>query len=262
VSTDIKKHTSIAAAEKPTRAALAAAFLSINDIVPVANGTEANQVAAAIVAAGGSLSSTPLAVRRADAPGLHSIELTTDGASWAPASGVLHFSTLSARDTWTTSYSSLLVTGDRCVVGGTTEFRWRYGGWVPVDPMVVVSTTGLQSGITAATAVTGMSLTFTLPGTSTLRVTAGLTHYATAADTVLSLSVKDGASTLTTWTRQANSSPSTASTGHGSNFMMIIPGIASGSHTLTLEVARAAGTGTISVAPAANNQSFFSVEVI
>lgn len=261
MSTDVKKHTSIAPGEKPTRAGLAAAIFSIDDIIPVANTTEATQVATAVAAAGQTLASNPVTVSRTDARGLHRIEYSYDGSVWIPTSGVLSFTTKSAADSWASSNAGLLSSGDRCVVG-TTEYRYRYGGWVPVDPLVAVTTSGGQSGITTATTITGLSVSLTLGGTAALRFTAGVTHYATVTDTVLALSIMDGASTLTTWTRQANSSPSAANSGNGSTFQMIIPAVGAGSHTFTLQATRAAGSGTVSIAPSATNQCYLSVEVI
>lgn len=150
MSTDIRKHTSIAAGEKPTRAALAASILSVSDIVPVANGTEANQIATALVAAGQTLANTPLTVRRADAPGMHTLEVTKDGTNWAPASGVGHFSTTGARDTWTTTNSALLVAGDTCVAANVT-YRWDGSLWyIPVAGATVSSSTN-SSGVVTVT---------------------------------------------------------------------------------------------------------------
>ena len=129
MATDLKKHTTIAAGEKPTRTALAAGFLSINDIIPVANPTEATQVALAAVAAGQNLATTPIAVARADARGMHRVELCYDtaGLVWLPASGVLSFATKGAADTWGSANSAYLSTSDRCRVG-SVEYIWQ-GAW-------------------------------------------------------------------------------------------------------------------------------------
>jgi len=129
VSTDVKKHTSIAAGEVPSRASLASSILSINDIIPVANATEAGQVATAAASAGQVLSSAPITVSRADAPGLHRIELSTDGTNWRPASGVLHFTNDTARDSWTTTNSALLSVNDVCVSNGFNGY-WNGSAWV------------------------------------------------------------------------------------------------------------------------------------
>lgn len=125
---DTKKHTTIAAGEKPTRQALADAILSISDIVPVATATEQAQIAATL---GGApvLAVTPLTTARADAPGLHRVEIGY-GGTFVPASGVMHFPTDAARDTWTTPNVSLLVAGDRCVSAGAVQ-TWNGAAWIP-----------------------------------------------------------------------------------------------------------------------------------
>jgi hypothetical protein len=128
VSTDLKKHASIAAGEKPTRSALAAAFLSINDIIPVANGTEANQVAAALSSNGQNLATTPVFVSRADARGLHRVEYSFNGTVWLPYSGVLSFPSRAAADTWGSANSALLTVGDKAWVGNS-ELTWWGTAW-------------------------------------------------------------------------------------------------------------------------------------
>lgn len=128
MATDAKKHDTIAAGEAPTRARLAASIFSINDIIPVANATEANQVASAVAAAGQVLASDPVFVSRADARGLHRIEYSFDGTTWIPASGVLTFASKSAADSWATANSSLLVSGDICIIGGA-EYVWTGTAW-------------------------------------------------------------------------------------------------------------------------------------
>lgn len=88
MATDAKKHTTIAAGETPTRAVLAAAILSIKDVIPVANVTERGQVAAAIAAVAGAISATnPVVVLRADAPTYAALEYTINGTTWFAVSG-------------------------------------------------------------------------------------------------------------------------------------------------------------------------------
>lgn len=141
MATDAKKHTTIAAGETPSRAALAAAILSVSDVIPVANATEATQVATAVAAAGQNLATAPVTVARADARGLHRIEYSYDGAVWLPASGVLTFASKSAADTWAAAHSSLLATGDLCRIGGAV-YEWA-GKWYPI---------GMRAVFNAATA--------------------------------------------------------------------------------------------------------------
>lgn len=130
MATDAKKHTTIAAGEVPSRAALAAALLSIDDIIPVANATEATQVAVAVAATGQSLATNPVTVSRADARGLHRIEVTFDpaGLVWLPASGVLSFATKGAADTWGAANSAYLSVDDKCMVGAVAYY-WNGTTW-------------------------------------------------------------------------------------------------------------------------------------
>ncbi|MFJ2535849.1 hypothetical protein [Microbacterium maritypicum] len=168
MATDAKKHTTIAAGEKPTRAVLASAILSINDIIPVANSTEATQVVLALVALGQSIASTPVTVARADARGLHRIEITYDpaGLVWMPASGVLNFTTKTAADNWGAANPALLTAGDRCTIAGV-EYRWSGSLWYQphaggriangTDGVGVVKVThGMGKAPAAVTAVVAM----------------------------------------------------------------------------------------------------------
>lgn len=116
---DAKKHTTIAPGENPTRAALAAALLSINDAIPVANTTERAQVVSALNALSlGPTSTRPVSFMRGDAPGLHRLEYTYDGTAFLTASGTLTFADLTAANAWAASNSGLLSQGDIALVGG------------------------------------------------------------------------------------------------------------------------------------------------
>lgn len=128
MSTDAKKHTSLAAGEVPSRAALAASILSINDVVPVANLTEATQVAAALALLGQSFATQPLLVARADARGLHRVEITYNGTDFQAVSGVPSFPNKAAADTFGSANSALLSIGDRCVASGVV-YRWSGSAW-------------------------------------------------------------------------------------------------------------------------------------
>lgn len=130
MSTDVKKQTSFAAGETPTRAAFAAAVLSISGVVPATNATDQAQIVSGLASTAYPVGSTrPLTTTRGDAPALHQVEVSRDGTVFVPQSGVLHFASDSARDTWTTSNSSLLVAGDRCV-SASVEFAWNGTVWV------------------------------------------------------------------------------------------------------------------------------------
>lgn len=143
MATDAKKHSTIAAGEKPTRAAIAAGLLSINDIIPVSGGTEANQVAAAVAALGQNLATNPVFVSRADARGLHRVEYTYDGTTWLPASGVLSFASKGAADTWASANSTLLTFGDTAQLSNAT-LEWNGTKWIGGAP-VAPTFTGIYS---------------------------------------------------------------------------------------------------------------------
>lgn len=133
MATDAKKHTSIAAGEKPTRQALADSILSINDAVPVANATEQAQVAAALTTLGQSFATKPLLTMRADAPALHRLEYTydTDGTpAFLPASGVLHFANTTDADSWAAANPGLLTAGDAAMIGAI-RYTWNGTKWLP-----------------------------------------------------------------------------------------------------------------------------------
>lgn len=132
MATDVKKHTTIAAAETPSRAALAAAILSISDVIPVANATEATQVASAVAASGQNLATAPVVVSRADARGLHRVEYSYDGTVWIPASGVPSFASKGAADTWAAANGALLSSGDVCRVGAAV-YTWTGTVWLATD---------------------------------------------------------------------------------------------------------------------------------
>lgn len=128
---DAKKHTYPAPGETPTRAALAGAILSINDIIPVANATEAVQVATALAAGGQNLATNPVTVARADASGLHKIEVCYDSTNFAfvPASGIMHFADVAAANAWASTNSSMLTVGDEARVGAVSLI-WSGTAWI------------------------------------------------------------------------------------------------------------------------------------
>lgn len=135
MATDLKKHSTIAAGENPSRAAIAAAILSINDVIGVADLTERAQLVSALNGAGvGPAPSRPLVVFRANAPGLHKIESSVDGVIFTPASGVPQFATKGDADGWGASNGAYLTTGDTCLVAGRS-YTWA-GKWYPIVPVI------------------------------------------------------------------------------------------------------------------------------
>ncbi|MGZ0067869.1 hypothetical protein [Microbacterium arborescens] len=127
---DAKKHETLAEGEKPTRAALAKAILSVNDAVPVANRTEQQQIVAALNAEGMPVSaSRPLLTTRADAPGMHRAELTFGDGVYLPLSGVLRFASVADAKTFGDKNGALLAVGDRARAG-STDLEWIGTGWM------------------------------------------------------------------------------------------------------------------------------------
>lgn len=131
MATDIKKHTSPAPGETPSRAQLAAMILSANDAIPVANATERAQVVNALNTAGvGPTTTRPVLFSRGDAPGLHRLEYTYDGAAFIPLSGTLRFASTGDQASWTTTNSGLLAVGDESFVG-SDRYTWSGSAWLP-----------------------------------------------------------------------------------------------------------------------------------
>lgn len=130
MANDAKKHNIPAPGEAPTRAALELGFLSINDIIPVTNVTEQAQLKAALAGTAYPIAATrPATTMRGDAPALHAIEYSRDGNVWLPASGVLHFASIAARNTWTNNNGALLSPGDHCIVAGY-DGVWDGTRWI------------------------------------------------------------------------------------------------------------------------------------
>lgn len=130
MSTDVKKHTSIAPGETPSRAGLAAMILSIKDPIAVANATARAQLISDLTTAGlGPSATNPVVVARADAPGLHRIEFTLDGNAWVSTSGRPFFANTTDANSFAASFSSLLSVNDRCLIG-PDEYTWSGTGWL------------------------------------------------------------------------------------------------------------------------------------
>lgn len=135
MATDVKKHTTFAAGEVPKRqvsggAGLADMVLSINDVIPCANATEQAQIGSGLATTAYPVGpSRPLATVRADARPLHQLEVSRDGTTFVPQSGVLLFLSDAARDAWTSTNSSLLSFGDHCVSAGLDGF-WDGSKWI------------------------------------------------------------------------------------------------------------------------------------
>ena len=82
---DARKHTIPGEAEAPRRSAFDDLAKSVNDVIPVANATERDQVYADLVAAGHVPSSTPVLVDRLDVGVIE----RNNGSGWAPVEATL-----------------------------------------------------------------------------------------------------------------------------------------------------------------------------
>lgn len=149
-TTNLRKHTIPSGSDKSfNRATIFEAFgNSIHDIVPVANSTERAQLVTAMNSRGvGPSASNPLVVYRADAPGLHRLEYSTDGTVWL--SDVLYFASKTAADSFGASYGGLLTIGDEARVGAD-RYRWSGTAWVATR--IVGSVTRSPAGASVGTA--------------------------------------------------------------------------------------------------------------
>ncbi|MDR7189789.1 hypothetical protein J2Y46_002615 [Microbacterium sp. BE35] len=143
---------------------------SIRDVVPVANTTARATLVSDLTAAGEAPSSTkPLVVYRHDAPGLHRLEYTVDGTVWIPSSGVLAFASTGARDTWTTSNSAYLASGDRCRIG-VDEYRWTGSAWAAGSGGMFRLTPGSVNGSGVSIGANGDVILTAVPASTAVQI--------------------------------------------------------------------------------------------
>lgn len=158
VTSNARKHVIPSGADQSiTRETIFEAFgNSIRDVVGVESATERAQLVTDLTAEGqGPTGSRPLVVHRSDAPGLHRIEYTVNGAVWLPASGDLQFASQAAADAFGTANGGLLSLGDRAVIAGKS-FEWAGGAWRPLVKRAVftLAVTGFGDSTLASTAIT------------------------------------------------------------------------------------------------------------
>lgn len=147
----------------------------------------------------------------------------------------------------------------------TNKSLMRYdGGWVQhgIEHLgTSTSGTPLQTPITTTpVTVATISVSVSLSRTSQLRVRGRVNTYSSVATDVIEIILKDGATTVAKWTFPANSSPSAAATSQSQFFETPLTGVTSGSHTYTLQVVRVAGSGNVSISPAADQLNWLTVE--
>lgn len=138
MATSVRKHTVPAGTETPSRAAILNGFLSVNDIVPVANTTERSSAATSI----GPTASRPLFVYRADAPVGQEIEVTENGTAWRT---VMSYSGPTA---WTVKRTSANA-NDSFASGSMVSLLSTTITGAPIGTYLITATLVLSSSITA-----------------------------------------------------------------------------------------------------------------
>jgi len=137
---------------------------------------------------------------------------------------------------------------------------------VSVEPTVVQSLatvigTATQTGITSSVLVTGMTLAVTVAQACKIRVYGHLTTYGTTTSDVFSCSFRRAGVIVQDFVKAANSSPGIAATGHTHDFVCELD-LPAGSHTFTMTIQRAAGSGTIATQASALNPNRLSIDRI
>jgi len=153
-----------------------------------------------------------------------------------------------------TAYAGTAVAGD--VYTAANHARMP-GGWIGYAEV-----TATQSGISAETDLTGLTVTVTVGTNRRIRVSANVNLLYTtggAADTIIFLHIKAGASYLNGARWQFKSDTSLNQQDNFTPFAVLTP--SAGSHTYKLSAVRNTGTlGTISVNANANFPSSILVE--
>lgn len=143
-------------------------------------------------------------------------------------------------------------------------YRRVNNGWLRETPQAIVTTGPTQTGIVSpATVVTSLQLVVVLPAPTTLAVTLQLQTYSTAAGDVMAIGLRDSEknnASVAEWSRGTNSGG--ASTGNSQLLGAVLPQVAAGTHTYSVVVIRAAGTGQIAIAPTATSPNFLQIEAI
>lgn len=148
---------------------------------------------------------------------------------------------------------------------------WQRKGstWVEKDIVRNVGrinpvTSGNQTNIGATrTNVNGTTINLTLAAPTLLRFYGNITTYSSSLADVIVVSIADGGASNNIFdaTYPANSSTTIAATGRVQTVLtdILVP---AGAHTFTLTVARAAGSGSVTVSPGAVSPTTFSIDRI
>lgn len=180
-----------------------------------------------------------------------------DGAAWAPA--VWRWSGTTAQ---MNSFGANAPDGFEWFNTTTNTTHTRLGGsWVNRVLGYVSINSPDQMGITGtATAITGISISFTLTGPAKVKVTGQLRGNGSAATTVVEHGLLDNGSQVLTWTRGANSGNTASLT--SSQAVSGVLDLASGSHTFTVTSRVAAGGGTYNSRPQPVEPIYLLIELV
>ena len=127
-------------------------------------------------------------------------------------------------------------------------YRKDGGVWVPQhgSKFRAVKTSGAVSNIQSLTAISGLTVSFTLAAALEMMITVAFSGYSDATDNVTQCHLRDNASSIYSWTFRPNS----AGAATGQAWTLAVPlTFAAGSHSLTIALQRAAGTGGYYIAP-------------
>lgn len=109
--------------------------------------------------------------------------------------------------------------------------------------------------------IPGTSVTVTVPRAGKIRLSGGLASYGTSANNIIVIRIKEGATVVREFTRQANSSPVDASTTCHQEFSSVVD-VTAGTHTYQIACVRAAGSGTIAVNPSDASPAELHVDLV
>lgn len=173
--------------------------------------------------------------------------------------GVVPFRTAAELLAWTTATDGQLAI-DLSDQTGAALYMYNGAAWKRSSRVLGVTsvTPAAQSGINTETAVSGASLSFTMPTAGAVRVSGGLLTLGGDASSIVAIRLKEGATILAEWSRPANSLGS--GTPNYQNIDRVLPAVTAGAHTYTLAVVRAAG-GNITVSPAAATPTQLFAEI-
>lgn len=125
------------------------------------------------------------------------------------------------------------------------------GGWIGYNEV-----TANQTGITATTDLTTLTVAVTVGASRRIRISGEIGHERSVNDGVTRLSINEGATTLTF----ADAAVRAAAEGSVRIFCSCVLTPSTGAHTYKLTLARANGTGTVSLTASATNPAFILVE--